>query len=594
MKITSNELRDKYLEFFKSKNHEIIDSASLVPENDPTVLFTMAGMHPLVPYLAGQIHPKGKRLVNCQKCIRTGDIDEIGDNTHCTFFEMLGNWSLGDYFKEDSIKYSYEFLTSEKYLNIDKNRLYFTVFEGDEEFERDNESFEIWKSLGVDESHINFLGKKDNFWILGSGLGPCGPDTEIFYDTLKPKCSKTCGVDCDCGKYVEIWNNVFMQYNMNTDKTINELKNKNVDTGLGLDRVLYILNNQESVYDTDLFEDLKFKLEELSKESYETNKNSFRIVMDHLRTSIFILGDEKSTTPSNTGAGYVLRRLIRRMIKHLRTLNIDTVDFNNINSLAKILINKYKDVYVSLEKNENFILDELEKETIKFNKTINDGMRMFNKLIKNKDMSVISGADSFKLFDTYGFALEFTLELAKENNIEVDVDGFNEFYKNHKEKSRTASAGQFKGGLADDSYDSIKYHTLAHLILASLKKIYSNDVIQKGSNITSERLRFDFSLDHKMTLEEKEQLVKMVNEKIKEKIPVTMEVMPIEEARKIGAEGIFDNKYDDVVNVYFIGDFSIEMCGGPHVNNTNELGEFVLLKEESSSSGVRRIKAVLK
>lgn len=594
MRITSNELRDKYLNFFKEKQHEIISSASLVPENDPTVLFTMAGMHPLVPYLSGQEHPKGKRLVNCQKCIRTGDIDEIGDNTHCTFFEMLGNWSLGDYFKEDSIKYSYEFLTSEKYLNIDKERLYFSVFEGDENFEKDVDSFEIWKSLGVDENHIKFLGKKDNFWILGSGVGPCGPDTEIFYDTLKPKCKDSCSVDCDCGKYVEIWNNVFMQYNMNVDKKITNLQNKNVDTGLGLDRVLYILNEKDSVYDTDLFEDLKLKIEELSKLKYEENKKSFRIVMDHLRTSIFILGDEKYTLPSNTGSGYVLRRLIRRMVKHLRTLNIDTTNFSDIKVLAETLILKYKDVYQSLEKNQNLILDELEKEIIKFNKTINDGMKMFNKLIKNKNITLISGTDSFKLFDTYGFALEFTIELAKENGIEVDVEDFEKQYKLHQEKSRTASAGQFKGGLADDSYNSIKYHTLAHLILASLKKIYSNDVIQKGSNITSERLRFDFSLDHKMTIEEKEQLVKMVNEKIQEGIDVTMEIMPIEEARKIGAEGIFDNKYEDVVNVYFIDDFSIEMCGGPHVKNTKELGEFVLLKEESSSSGVRRIKAVLK
>lgn len=594
MKITSEELREKYLSFFKEKNHEIIDSASLIPENDPTVLFTMAGMHPLVPYLAGEKHPKGSRLANCQKCIRTGDIEEVGDNTHCTFFEMLGNWSLGDYFKEDSIKYSYEFLTDEKYLNIPKDRLYFTVFEGDDTIPKDTVSYDVWRSLGVDESHITYLGKKDNFWILGSGVGPCGPDTEIFYDTLKPSCSSTCGVDCDCGKYVEIWNNVFMQYNMNADKTIEELKNKNVDTGLGLDRVLYILNDKESVYDTDLFSGLKTKLEEVSGLKYEENVKSFRIVMDHLRTSVFILGDQKCLAPSNTGAGYVLRRLIRRMVKHLRQLNIDTTDFNNISVLANVFISKYKDVYSSLGDNEQFILSELEKEVVKFNKTINDGMKMFNKLIKKNGLTKISGEDSFKLFDTYGFALEFTMELAEENNIEVDVEGFEKRYKEHQEKSRTASAGQFKGGLADDSYETVKYHTLAHIMLASLKEIFSKDVVQKGANITAERIRFDFSLDHKMTDEEKSLLTTMVNEKIKEGLEVKMEVMPLEEARKQGAEGMFSNKYDEVVKVYSIGEFSKEICGGPHVSNSNELGEFVILKEESSSSGVRRIKAILK
>ena len=594
MKITAKELRDKYLEFFKSKNHEIISSASLIPENDPTVLFTMAGMHPLVPYLAGETHPKGNRLVNCQKCIRTGDIEEVGDNTHCTFFEMLGNWSLGDYFKEESIKYSYEFLTSKDYLNIPKERLFFSVFEGDNTIPKDIESYNVWKSLGVDESHIKYLGKADNFWILGSGVGPCGPDTEIFYDTLKPSCGTNCGIDCDCGKYVEIWNNVFMQYNMDENKNITELKNKNVDTGLGLDRVLYILNDKTSVYDTDLFCLVKEKLEEISGLKYEDNIQSFRIVMDHLRTSMFILGDEKYITPSNTGAGYVLRRLIRRMVRHLKVLNIDTTNTSFIEELINCFIREYEYIYPSLTTNKSIICTELEKEVIKFNKTINDGMKMFNKLLKKNDTNLISGTDAFKLFDTYGFAVEFTLELAKENGIKVDIEGFNTCFKEHQEKSRTAAAGTFKGGLADDSYESTKYHTLAHIILASLKKIYSKDVIQKGCNITPDRIRFDFSLDHKMTEEEKVLLVKMVNEQITNSLEVSMEQMSIKKAQEIGAEGIFTNKYDDIVKVYKIGEYSTEICGGPHVKNTNELGEFVLLKEESSSSGVRRIKAVLK
>ena len=594
MRISARQLRDKYLEFFKSKEHEIISSASLIPENDPTVLFTMAGMHPLVPYLAGEAHPKGKRLASCQKCIRTGDIEEVGDNTHCTFFEMLGNWSLGDYFKEDSIKYSYEFLTSAQYLNIPKERLFVSVFEGNENIPRDDEPAKIWQEVGVDKSHIKYLGKKDNFWILGSGVGPCGPDTEIFYDTLKPSCGENCGVDCDCGKYVEIWNNVFMQYNMDENKQINELKNKNVDTGLGLDRVLYILNDKTSVYDTDLFDKVKLKLEEISGLKYEDNIKSFRIVMDHLRTSMFILGDEKYITPSNTGAGYVLRRLIRRMVRHLRVLNIDTTDASFIEELVDCFISEYEYAYSSLVANKSIICNELYKEIKKFNKTINDGMKMFNKLLRKNESKVISGEDAFKLFDTYGFAIEFTLELATEANIEVDIDGFNECFKAHQEKSRTAAAGTFKGGLADNSDESIKYHTLAHIMLASLKRIYSNDVIQKGCNITPERIRFDFSLDHKMTDEEKTLLVKMVNDQIKAGLDVSMEQMSIETAKKMGAEGIFTNKYDDIVKVYKIGEYSTEICGGPHVKNTKELGEFVLVKEESSSSGVRRIKAVLK
>ena len=588
--LTSKELREFYLHFFESHNHTIIPSSSVIPENDPTVLFTTAGMHPLVPYLLGEHHPAGKRLCDVQKCIRTSDIDEVGDNSHLTFFEMLGNWSLGDYFKDEAIRMSYEFLTSKDYLNIPKEKLYFTCFAGDDTAPRDEESYNIWKSLGVSEDHLFYLPKENNFWILGSGIGPCGPDTEMFYDTGKPKCSDTCNPACDCGKYLEIWNDVFMEYYRDESGNLTKLKQQNVDTGMGLERTITVLNGLESVYDSDVFQNLKEKIEELSGKSYEENKKSFRIIMDHVRTSTFILGDDHGITPSNVGAGYVLRRLIRRAIRHLRKLGLME---DALVKLAEVVINDYSDVYKELDKNKEFIYKELESEGIKFGKTIKDGEKLFYKVIKHLEGDIISGEDAFKLFDTFGFPLEMTEELARENGLKVDTLGFEEKFKEHQEKSRTIDAGSFKGGLADSSYESTKYHTLAHLMLAALQTMYGPDIIQKGCNITSERIRFDFNLDHKMTDEEKAELTKIVNEKIKEGIPVTMEEMPYEEAKNKGAHGTFEDRYGSIVKVYSIGDFSKEICGGPHVNNTSELGTFKITKEESSSAGVRRIKGVL-
>ena len=589
-KLTSKELRNFYLDFFKKHNHKIIPSASIVPENDPTVLFTTAGMHPLVPYLLGENHPEGKRLCDVQKCIRTSDIDEVGDSSHLTFFEMLGNWSLGDYFKKDAIEMSYEFLTSPEYLNIPKEKLYFTCFAGDDNTPKDEESYNIWRSLGVSEDHLFYLPKENNFWILGSGIGPCGPDTEMFYDTGKAKCCEDCNPACDCGKYLEIWNDVFMEYYRDEKGNLTNLKQQNVDTGMGLERTLTVLNGYDSVYDIDIFENLKKKLEELSNKSYTDNLKSFRIIMDHVRTATFILGDNHGIVPSNVGAGYVLRRLIRRAIRHLRKLDLYE---DSLLKLSEIVINEYKEVYGELEINKKFIMDELEKEGIKFGKTLKDGERLFYKVIKHLEGDIISGEDAFKLFDTFGFPLEMTEELAKENNLKVDVKGFEEKFREHQEKSRTIDAGSFKGGLADGSYESTKYHTLAHIMLASLQKMFGNDIIQKGCNITSERIRFDFNLDHKMTEEEKETLTKMVNTVINEGIPVNLEEMSYEDAKKSGAHGTFENKYGSIVKVYSIGDYSKEICGGPHVKNTNELGKFKIVKEESSSAGVRRIKGIL-
>lgn len=588
-KLTSKDLRELYQKFFEDHGHKRIASASLIPENDPTVLFTTAGMHPLVPYLLGEEHPEGKRLTDSQKCIRTGDIDDVGDNSHLTFFEMLGNWSLGDYFKKEAIAMSYEFLTSEKYLGIDKDKLYFTCFAGDETAPKDEESFNAWVNAGVDPSHIFFLPKENNFWILGSGVGPCGPDSEMFYDTGKEKCCEDCNPSCSCGKYLEIWNDVFMEYYKGEDGSLKKLDNQNVDTGMGLERVVCVLNGLESVYDSDIFANIKTKLEEISNKKYEDNKRSFRIIMDHVRAASFILGDDHGIVPSNVGAGYVLRRLLRRMIREARKLEISV----SLIEVAKVVINDYCEVYPELKRNEKFILDEISKEENKFSKTLKDGERLFYKTIKHLEGNVISGSDAFKLFDTFGFPLEMTMELASENNLSVDVDGFNAKFKEHQDKSRTIDAGSFKGGLADSSYESTKYHTLCHLLLATLREIYGTDVIQKGSNITPERLRFDFNLDHKLTDEEKKRVEDRVNEMIQSATDVTWENIPYEEAKKQGAHGTFDNKYGEMVKVYTIGNLSKEICGGPHVKNTSELGKFRIAKEESSSAGIRRIKGIL-
>ncbi len=587
-KLNGKELKKEYFDYFTKHNHVLIDSSSLIPENDPTVLFTTAGMHPLVPYLKGELHPCGKRLVDAQKCIRTNDIDEVGDSCHLTFFEMLGNWSLGDYFKKRSIEMSYEFLT--KNLEIDSDKLYFSLFQGNEKIPKDLESYETYKFLGVKDDHIYFYPESENFWILGSGIGPCGTDTEMFYDTGKKPCSSNCGPSCSCGKYLEIWNNVFMQYLKDENGNITELKQKNVDTGMGFERVLCILNGVDSVYDTELFLNIKNKLISLSNIAYIDNPTSYRIVMDHVRASVFILGDNKAIIPSNTGQGYVLRRLIRRAIRHLRKLNISE---KVLCDLATIIINDYKNNYNELYNNKDFIFNELIKEEHKFNNTLVSGERMFNKMIRNLNDNTLSGIDAFKLFDTFGFPLEMTIELAKEHNINVDVEGFNNRFKEHQNISRTIDTGSFKGGLADQSYDSTKYHTCAHLILASLQKMFGKDVIQKGCNITSERIRFDFNLDHKMTNEEIRELEGLVNDAIIKDIPVTMKEMTIEEAKLEHAHGTFENKYGELVKVYTIGDVSKEICGGPHVNSTKELGKFKIIKEESSAAGIRRIKGIL-
>ncbi len=588
--IKRKELIEMYFKFFESKGHKIIPSASIIPENDPSVLFTTAGMHPLVPYLLGEAHPEGKRLTSVQKCLRTSDIESVGDASHLTFFEMLGNWSLGDYFKNEAISWSYEFLTDEKYLGIPKDKLSFSVFEGDENAPKDMDSFNAWKNCGVKEENIYFLSKENNWWELGSGSGPCGPDTEMFYMIGRGKCDKNCDPSCSCGEFLEIWNDVFMEYK-NENGKYSPLSNKNVDTGMGVERTVAVFNGKQSVYDTDIFYNLKKKLEELTNAKYEDNLRIFRIIMDHLRTSVFILGDDKHLTPSNVGAGYVLRRLIRRMIRYIKGLNVsDSI----LKELSTVVIEDFKEDYEELERNKEFIIDELLKEEIKFNKTIKDGFRMFEKVTRNISDKKLDGTNAFKLFDTFGFPLEFTIELATEKGIEVDTEGFKEKFKEHQEKSRTASSGEFKGGLADDSYESTKYHTLAHLVLASLQEMYGDSVYQKGSNITPERLRLDFPLDHKMSEEELKTLEDKVNNYIGESIPVVKEEMTYEEAKASGAEGIFTDKYGSKVFVYTIGDISKEICGGPHVKNTSELGHAKIIKEESSSSGVRRLKIILK
>lgn len=576
------ELRKKYLDFFKSKKHKIISGVSLIPENDPTVLFTTAGMHPLVPYLLGQKHPAGKRLADVQKCIRTGDIDEVGDNFHLSFFEMLGNWSLGDYFKKEAIEYSFEFLTGKKWLGLDKERLFITVFKGDEDAPKDIESYNIWMKLGIPKKRIFFLPKKDNWWGPAGETGPCGPDTEMFYDTGKKKCSKNCKPGCNCGKYVEIWNDVFMQYNKTT-KGYEQLKQKNVDTGMGVERTLAVLEGKENVYETELFKPLMDKLSELSKIE---NIRASRIIADHIKAAVFILA-EKKIVPSNLDQGYVLRRFIRRSVRYGKLIGIEG---NFICELAKIVIEIYKKVYRELEENKNFIFSELENEEKRFNETLEKGLKKFESFAKDK---VISGKDAFVLFSSYGLPLEMIKELAKERGIKVDEKGYEKAFMKHQELSRAGAEKRFKGGLADHSKKVTKLHTATHLLNAALREILGKNVYQKGSNITEERLRFDFSFDRKLTNEELKKVEEIVNKKIKEGLIVKREEMTSNEARKKGAIGVFEERYGEKVSIYSIGNFDKEICGGPHVENTKELGKFKIIKEESVAAGVRRIKAVL-
>ena len=582
------DLKDKYLKFFESKGHKIIPSAPLIPENDASVLFNTAGMQPLVPYLMGQPHPLGTRLTDVQKCVRLTDLDEIGDKTHHTFFEMLGNWSLGDYFKEESISWSFEFLT--KVLNIPVEKLAVTVFEGEDGIPRDEEAASVWKRLGIPEERISYLDKNNNFWIAGE-TGPCGPDTEIFYwrsnDPVPVK------HDPEDERWVEIWNNVFMQYEKHADGTFVDLPKRNVDTGMGVERTVAILEGVDDNYQTSIWKDIIEKIEEMSNTTYLENPKSIRIIADHIRTAVFISADYSGIKPSNTDQGYILRRLIRRMIRHARKIGIDVENSGFERILAEMIIEKYKDYYKELIDNKQVVLDVLSNELKKFNKTLEKGLKEFEKIVKNLNGNKLDKDLAFKLYDTYGFPLELTKELANEQNIEVDEDGFKQKFKEHQEKSRAGSEQKFKGGLAGDGEIETKYHTATHLLNAALKQVVSKDIHQRGSNITVERMRFDFNCDHKLTDEEKQKIEDLVNEWIKEAIPVTVVEMSKDEAIASGAECMFIEKYPDIVTVYSIGDISKELCGGPHVKNTSELGHFKIKKEEASSAGVRRIKAIL-
>ncbi|MCR5187062.1 MAG: alanine--tRNA ligase [Clostridia bacterium] len=578
------EIRNKYLDFFKRNGHAIIPSAPLIPENDPSVLFNTAGMQPLVPYLLGQRHPSGTRLADFQKCVRTNDIDEVGDNRHLTYFEMLGNWSLGDYFKEESIAMSYEFLTRE--LNIPNEKISVTCFAGDEDCAKDTVSAEIWKNVGIPEDRIYFFGKDDNWWIAGEE-GPCGPDTEMFYDTGKPKCSEECNPSCDCGKYVEIWNNVFMEFYKDKNG-YSKLEKKNVDTGLGLERMTMLLQGKETPFDTELFAPVMKKLEELQSVDIIESR---RIVAEHLRSSVMIIND--GGRPSNVDRGYVLRRLIRRMTRHMNKLGID---LNKLDEITGISIDSIKELYPELENNRETIISTVVEEKNRFMKTLQNGEREFEKVAKK---TIANGQDTidtnavFNLYETYGFPPEMTEELAKEQGLKVDMSDFQRLFKEHQDKSRLGSEQKFKGGLASTGEKEIKYHTATHLLNAALKVVLGDHVHQKGSNITEERMRFDFSHGAKMTDDEKKKVEDLVNEWIEEGLEVSFTEMSKEDAIKSGAECMFIEKYPDVVTVYSIGDVSKELCGGPHVENTRVLGHFKIKKEEASSAGVRRIKAIL-
>lgn len=591
--LTSDELRELYLRFFAERGHVVIPSASLIPENDPTVLFTTAGMHPLVPYLMGEKHPAGRRLTDVQKCVRTGDIDEVGDTSHCTFFEMLGNWSLGDYFKHESIAWSWEFLTGEKWLGIPKDKLYFTCFAGDEDAPRDNVAYDRWVEMGADPSHIFFLNKKHNWWGPAGMTGPCGPDTEIFYDTGKPKCCPECNPSCSCGKYLEIWNNVFMEYNKLGEGKFEPLVQKNVDTGMGLDRTIATLQGAESVFDTDAFTSTIAKIAELSgknyKDSAETVK-AFRIIADHIRCAAFILGDPRGVTPSNIDQGYILRRLIRRAIRYAMQLDMPQ---DSLKLVAQAVIERYRKVYPELEQNRAKIMDELSAEETRFQRTLKNGMKEFERAKESLQDSVIDGVTAFHLYDTYGFPIEFTEEMAKENGLSVDTKGFEEAFAEHQKKSQAGAQQRFKGGLADTGEATARLHTATHLLQAALRKVLGDGVHQKGSNITAERLRFDFSFERKVTREELAEVERLVNEAIQADAEITCVEMTVDEARAEGAIGLFGDKYGERVKVYTMGKFSKEICGGPHASRTGELGTFKIKKEEASSAGVRRIKAVL-
>ena len=578
-------LKDLFIDYFVSQGHKQIPSAPIVPENDPSVLFNTAGMQPLIPYLMGEPHPYGKRLCDYQKCVRLTDLDEIGDKTHHTFFEMLGNWSLGDYFKKESIGYSFEFLT--KILHIPVERLAITVYEGDEKIPRDDVSAEAWMNLGIPKERIAYLGKEDNFWIPGDS-GPCGGDTEIFYWRSEDEIPKI--FDPEDNRWVEIWNNVFMEFYQDKDGNVTELKQKNVDTGMGLERVVAVLEGIDDNYLTSIWKNMREKLENISGKSYEGNEEAMRIILDHVRTSVFIAADPAGIKPSNTDQGYILRRLIRRAIRYARVLDID-IHSNFLEELALVVIEEYQSYYHELSQNKNVVLEVLKNEQSKFSRTLEKGLKVFEKVAQNSNY--IDGETAFHLYDTFGFPIELTKEEANLRNMKVDEEGFKERFLEHQDKSRTASKGKFKGGLSGNSEIETKYHTATHLLNAALKKVIGSDVHQLGSNITEERLRFDFPCDHKLTDEEKQRVEELVNQWIDEGLPVIKETMSKEDAIKSGAECMFIDKYPDEVTVYSIGDISKELCGGPHVKNTKEIGHFKIKKEESSSAGVRRIKGVI-
>ncbi len=604
---TSQSIREMYLNFFKERGHKVIPSASLIPENDPTVLFTTAGMHPLVPYLLGEKHPAGNRLTDVQKCVRTGDIDDVGDASHCTFFEMLGNWSLGDYFKQEMIPWSYEFLTGKDYLGLDPENLAVTVFGGDDTLPCDDEAAALWEKAGIKKENIYYMPRENNWWGPAGLTGPCGTDTEMFI-IRKPKCSPECNPDCKCGAFLEIWNDVFMRFNKQADGSYTELSQKNVDTGMGLERALCVLTGKSSVYETDLFEDAIKVISTLTGKAYDADPETtraFRVILDHTRTATFMIGDEKGIVPSNTDQGYILRRIIRRAVRFGRKIELPE---GSLAKIAQAYIEKYKSVYPELDVNRDKIFEELAKEEAKFTKTLQQGLKEFEKCLngierKNAFMAQnnpdyvpekrINGKQAFHLYDTYGFPVEITDEMAKERGFSVDLDGYKAAFEEHQNKSKAGSEQKFACGLADNKEATTRLHTATHLLHAALKKVYSPDVNQKGSNITEERLRFDFNLPQPMTADEIKQVEALVNEVIQQNLPVVMQEISLEEAKEQGFTGLFESKYGERVKTYTIGDFSKEICGGPHAATTGELGTFKIVKEQSCGSGLRRIKAVL-
>ncbi len=595
--LTSESLRDMYLKFFEGKGHKTIPSASLIPENDPTVLFTTAGMHPLVPYLLGEKHPMGTRLTDVQKCVRTGDIDEVGDASHCTFFEMLGNWSLGDYFKEDMIAWSYEFLTSEEYLGIPADRIAVTCFAGDEDCPKDSESAALWEKCGIAKERIFYLPKSGNWWGPAGSTGPCGPDTEMFF-IQNPDAAANLGPydfeKAPDGTFLEVWNDVFMQYNKTEKGTFEPLVQRNVDTGMGLERTLCTLGGKASVFETDIFSEAIKTIENLTGRRYDEGgetTRAFRVVLDHVRTATFMLGDQKGIVPSNTDQGYILRRVIRRAVRFGRNLDLPE---GSLCKISETFVEKYKDVYPELKTNEQKIYEELQKEEEKFSKTLKQGLKEFEKAAGAfAEGGTIDGVTAFHLYDTYGFPVEITDEMARERGLSVDMEGYGKAFEEHQEKSRAGSEQKFACGLADHKEETTCLHTATHLLHAALKKVCSEDIEQRGSNITEERLRFDFNFPRKLTPEEVAEVERLVNEQIEMDVPVVMEEMPLAEAKAKGFIGLFESKYGERVKTYSIGDFSREICGGPHASSTGQLGRFKIVKQENVSAGVKRIKAVL-